>query len=407
MHGNCSCREAVALTLAKSAACGASVDGLGAEGVSCDPSAYSQARQNLPRHVLERLNQRVVHGTCMPISSERLWCGRRVTVVDGSSVTAPDTSDLQRRYPQPAGQMPGCGFPVVRLVALFCWASGALLELLADSLRVGELAMFRRIYDHLSGGTVVLGDRYYGSYYDLTLLAQRGLDAVFRLHQRRQTDLRRGRRLGRRDHLLTWEKPKYPPTGVTHDEWSAVPETLTVRHVRVVVDVRGCRSECIDIVTTLLDPAVVSVEALSSLYRDRWTVEVNLRSLKTTLGMEALHCKSVEMVRKELLMYSLAYNLIRLLMWQAASLRGVDAQRLSVAGTQQRLNAMLPYLETCRTQRQRYHLAMRLLTWIAADILPDRPNRIEPRAVKRRPKNYRRLTCPRSKARKMPYFING
>jgi hypothetical protein len=415
MHGNCACREAVALTLAKSAACGEGVDRSGAAapgdigdaGMSGDPSAYSQARQNLPRQVLEHLNRRVVDRALMPASSERLWCGRRVQVVDGSSVSMPDTADLQAAFPQPVGQKPGCGFPVVRLVALFCWASGGLLELVADSLHVGELTLFRRIYDRLAHGTVVLGDRYYGSYYDLAMLRQRGLDGVFRMNQRRPTDFRRGRRLGKRDHVIVWHKPKIKPKGIAPNDWATVPETLVVRHVRVVVGTAGCRSACIDIVTTLLDPVAVPVVALAGLYRDRWTVELNLRSLKTTLGMEVLRCKSVDMVRKELLMYSLAYNLVRLLMWQAAALHGVDAQRLSVAGTQQRLNAMLPYLEICHSQHQRHCLAMRLLGLIAADIVPNRPNRIEPRAVKRRPKNYRRLTCPRSQARKMTYFING
>jgi len=402
LHGNCACREAVALTLAKSAAVGDT-----AVDVSGDASAYSQARQNLPRQVLERLNRHVVDSALIPFSSERRWCGRRVQVVDGSSVTTLDTPELQCAFPQPTGQKPGCGFPVVRLVALFCWTSGALIELLADSLHVGELAMFRRVYDRLARGTVVLGDRYYGSYYDLAMLRDRGLDGVFRLHQRRPTDFRRGRRLGKRDHLITWDKPKIPPRDVTAKDWAGVPENLTVRHVQVVVDVPGCRTQRIDIVTTLLDARSVTLDALADLYRDRWTVELNLRSLKTTLGMETLPCKSVDMVRKELLMYSLAYNLIRLLMWEAAGLHGVDPQRLSVAGVQQRLNAMMPYLEVCRSGHQQRSLAKHLLGQIAADVLPHRPNRIEPRAVKRRPKNYRRLTRPRSQARKMSYFING
>jgi hypothetical protein len=239
------------------------------------------------------------------------------------------------------------------------------------------------------------------------MLRQRGLDGVFRMNQRRPTDFRRGCRLGKRDHAIVWHKPKIKPKGIAPKDWASVPATLVVRHVRVSVNAPGCRSACLDIVTTLLDPVGVPVVALAGLYRDRWTVELNLRSLKTTLGMEILRCKSVDMVRKELLMYGLAYNLIRLLMWQAAALHGVDAQRLSVAGTQQRLNAMLPYLEICHSRRQRRWLAMRLLRMIATDIVPHRPNRIEPRAVKRRPKNYRRLTCPRSQARKMTYFING
>jgi hypothetical protein len=407
LQGNCACRETVALTLAQSTAGRNRSSSQGVDAMSGDPSAYSQARHNLPRRVLEQLNRRVVEKQLLPASAERLWCNRPVAVVDGSSVSTADTMELQKAFPQPVGQRPGCGFPVVRVVALFCWASGGLLELMSDSLRVGELALLRGVYDRLARGTVLLGDRYFSSYYDLASLTRRGLDGVFRMHQRRPVDLRRGRRLGKRDHLMVWEKPKIRPRGVTRQQWQRVPETLTVRHVRAVVGRPGCRSKAIDIVTTLLDPVAVPAEELARLYRDRWTAELNLRALKTTLGMDILRCKSVEMVRKELLMYSLAYNLIRLLMWQAAVIHDVDAHRLSVAGTQQRLNAMLPYLETCRSRRQQQALALRLLAQIAADTVPNRPNRVEPRAVKRRPKNYRRLTRPRSEARKMSYFING
>ena len=182
-----------------------------------------------------------------------------------------------------------------------------------------------------------------------------------------------------------------------------MPETRTVRHVRRVVEVPGFRSRRLDLVTTLGDPQAYPADKPAELYRDRWMVELNLRSLKTMLKMETLRCKSVEMVRKELLMYQLAYNLICLLMGEAARKHGGQVRRLSFAGTQQRLLALWPYWDRCHDASQRRRLGDWLLEQIAADGLPARSNRIEPRCVKRRPKNYRRLTCPRAEARRRAY----
>jgi hypothetical protein len=354
--------------------------------------------------VFEEVNHSVIATLRHEVGQERLWCGRRVAVVDGSSVSTPDTPPLQKAFPQPKSQRKGCGFPVIRLVGLFCWSSGALWKLLTDSLRVDELAMFRRMYDGLERGTVVLGDRYFGSYYDLCLLKERGHEGVFRLHHRRPTDFRRGQRLGPQDHVVVWTKPKKSPRVVTPQQWSAVPETLTVRHVRVVVDIPGFRSRRLDLVTTLLDPQAYPASKLAELYRDRWMVELNLRSLKTTLKMETLRCKSVERVRKELLMYQLTYNVIRLLMGQAVRRYGGEVRRLSFAGTQQRIVALWPYWDQCPLASHRQRLADWLLEQIAADALPERPNRREPRALKRRHKVFPYLKHPRHIARTMPYY---
>lgn len=400
LNANCACRQAVQLTLAASAAGDVGIGPEGEGWVSGDPSAYSQARHRIPRASYDELARRTSASVKEVVGAARLWCGRLVRLVDGSSVSMPDTRALQKAFPQPSGQKRGCGFPVARLVALFCWSSGTLLELVEASLRISELVLFRGLLDRIESGAVVVGDRYFGSYYDFTLLLQRGLDGVFRLHQRRPDDLRRGKRLGARDRQVTWSKPVILPRGLSRQAWADVPEMLTLRQVRVIVDTPGFRSRRIVLVTTLLDTTLYPVEELAQLYRDRWTVELNLRSMKTTLKMEVLKCQSVEMVRKELRMYQIAYNLIRLLMWQAAQRHDVDPRRLSFAGTQQRFNAMLPFLTRCTTAAQRRALADRLLELIAADLLPDRPNRIEPRCVKRRPKNYRRLTRPRCEARR-------
>lgn len=413
MHANCSCRAAVQMTLAASAARQLGLGGneasaacgdprVGPDGRRCisnEPGAYSQARQHLPEAVYHEVSNHV-RDPLVAQAAEQRWCGREVTIVDGSSISMPDTPELQAAFPQPIGQKLGCGFPVARLLALFSWASGALLEFAIDSLNVGELTLYRRIYDRLPAGAVVLGDRHFGSYYDLTQLRARHLDGVFRLHQRRPHDLRSGARLGPRDHQITWTKPKIPSRGVTAEEWAAIPQSLILRHVRGSVGVAGFRSRTIDLVTTLLDPVAYPAEELIRLYRDRWMSELNFRSMKTTLKMEALKCKSVAMVRKELLMYQITYNLIRTLMWQAAVQHDGDVRRLSFAGTQQRIASMLPYLPLCRTPAQRRELTDRTLELIAADVLPDHTDGLEPRCVKRRPKNYQRLMMPRSEARK-------
>lgn len=393
LHANCSCRHAVAMTVSPIMALS---DDLLEDMVSGDPSAYSQARQKLPIEVFDVLNRQVVAEIGDLASSESRWCGREVVVVDGSGASMPDNRELQKAFPQPGGQTPGCGFPVTRLVAVFCWASGIVRELASDSLKVGELILWRPLLKRLVSGTVVLGDTYFGSYFDLAMLQEHKLDGVFRLHQRRPADFRRGRRLGRQDQLLTWEKPKLSPKGVPQEQWAHAPQTLTVRHVRADIEFKGFRRRRhLDIVTTLLDPVAFPAERLCELYRDRWYAELNLRSLKTTLHMEVLKGQSVEMIRKELAVYRLAYNLIRLLMWRTAQSHDVSVRRLSFAGAQQRILAALPNYALCDSTEARNRFAKRLMHQIASGMLPSRPDRFEPRCVKRRRKQYTLMKRPR------------
>lgn len=399
---DCSCRQAVAMTLAvestktKQRARGEQDD------PSSDPSAYSQGRQRLPVSLYQAVSGQVVQ-QLQP--SDRRWRGHRVHVVDGSSVQMPDTEELQHHFPQPKSQRPGCGFPVARIVALFCWASGTLVELIVDSLKVGELTLFRQLHDRFSSGDVVVGDRLYGAYYDLASLAQRGVHGLFRKRKGPLTDLRRGRRLGKGDHIVVWQRPKSRAWGVTPEQWNEIPDCLTLRHIRVTTPCkRGFRQRQIELFTTLLDPVAYPAEAIAELYRDRWMAELNLRSLKTTLGMDVLRCKSLEMIHKELTMHQIAYNLIRVLMQQAADTFERNLHQMSFAGTQQRILAVLPILDLCGTRKSRRRLVDSLLASIAADVLPRRPNRNEPRAVKRRRKSYPYLVHPRDKARRTRYY---
>ncbi len=406
--GNCSCRQAVSMTVSQSAAGDAGLGGAREGWVSGDPSAYAQARSRLPLVWFAALHRSVVDGLLRRVAPTRgrdraapapRWCGRRVFLVDGSTVSMSDAPALQAAFPQPYGQKAGCGFPQARLTAIFCHASGALLDLAVDSLRFQELSLLRRMMKHFRHGDVIVGDRAYHSYVDFVQWVRHGLDVVLRLNEAAWPNLSTRRRLGPDDQIAVWHRPKGRNRQLTPAQWSELPETVTVRLVRVRVAIRGFRTRRMELMTTLLDAATFSADALAELYRDRWMAELNLRHLKTTLRMEVLRGQSPDMIRKEVFMYAVTYNLVRTFMWHAAVATGRDPRRLSFAGAQQRVAAMLPYLGLCRTSRQRRALTRRLLEFIAADRLTDRPDRIEPRARKRRPKSYPPLSIPRTRYR--------
>jgi hypothetical protein len=396
LHAGSSCREAVALALGARAA-----DPAGGRTGSADPSAYVQARHRLPLKIFQEAVRQVGRRLRDEVASTITWGGRRVWLVDGTTASMPDTPDLQAAFGQPGRQAPGCGFPVAKIVTLVCWASGAVLEAAIGPLRMSELHLWRALWPRLSPGEIVLGDRFYGSFYDLVGVMRQGCDAVFRLHQRRPADFRRGRRLGHQDRLVMWRRPTSSarPRGLARTEWEALPETLTVRLVRFAVDVPGFRSRTITVATTLLDAAAYPAEAIAALYRDRWLIELRFRDLKTTMGMDVLRGRTSDVVRKEIYVHLLAYNLIRGLMVQAAARHGGPLHRLSFAGTVGRLNALAPYLWLYEGTPRVHEFYDLLLRWIARDPVPHRPNRLEPRAVKRRPKEYDRLNRPRDQMR--------
>ncbi len=239
-----------------------------------------------------------------------------------------------------------------------------------------------------------MGDRGACSYADVALLLPREVHCLFRIFNRK-VDYRKGRSLGKQDHIVEWRKPKRRPAGMTEEEFARLPDVITVREVRVNVTIKGFRSRRIDLVTTLLDAKLYSKESLADLYRRRWNVEINLRHIKTTLGMELLSTKSPDMIRKEVLTYMIAYNLTRTLMWEAAKAHEVDPSRLSFKGTLHHFSILSPYLGVASVEEQRI-LFENLLDRIAQEIVPNRPDRFEPRVVKRRPKPYPLMTRPRA-----------
>jgi hypothetical protein len=364
-----------------------------------DTSAYCQARARFPLKRLLELIQRVGGTLQQRVPELARWCGRVVKVLDGTTLTAEDTPANQKAFPQPKSQNKGCGFPLVRLVALFSLASGAVLGFASGNFGQSELALASQLWALLEPGDVLLADRYFGCYRVLALVRGRQADAVCRLHATRRADLRYGKRRGPLDRQVVWSRPKELPKGLSLLEWLALPATLTVRLVRFEVSERGFRTRRVTLVTTLLDTERYPVSALAALYRKRWQVELSFRQIKTALAMEHLAVRSPAMIERALAMHLLAYQLIRGLMQEAALSWDVPLERISFQGAVDGSRHFGEALLRARTNRQRTALYAELLRIVAADKVPERPGRCEPRAVKRRLKAYPRLNCQRKQFR--------
>jgi hypothetical protein len=388
-----SCRDAVAQLMASRIQ-----EGRPVPSPATDP--YCKARQRLPEEVCTRLVREAGMRLHACETKFGRLAGRPVKLVDGSTLSMPDTAENQAVYPQARTQKLGVGFPIMRIVGLLSLGTAAVLDLASgpySGKETGETALFRNLWESLSSGDIVVGDRYFASYWDLAMLKQRDVDSVYRQHQLRPIDFRRGKRLGRDDHLLTWKKPPRP-RWMDKETYRQVDEELTVREVRIRVCRRGWRVEELLVVTTLLDDALVSKEELARIYRERWNAEVDLRSIKTTMQMDVLRCKTPEMVRKEIAMHLLAYNLIRTVMARAARLHGLAPREISFKGALQTLNAFrMNYRTASGTMGER--VLAQLYAAIASHIVGNRPGRFEPRAVKRRPKTLALLNVPRHIAR--------
>ena len=316
-------------------------------------SAYIQARQRLPQECLERVLAATARAADQRAGSDWRLQGRPVKVVDGSSVQLPDTAANQKAYPQPSGQKPGCGFPVMKLAGLFSLASGALLDVVMGNLHRHDLRLLRQLWAQLKAGDILLGDRAYGDYVTLAGLPQQGVDVVSRLHQRRKVDFRKARRLGHDDGVFVWHKGDQQSSILTPAQWAALPNEIQVRIVRFTAACRGFRSQQITLVTTLLDGEKYPAAELIDLYARRWRLELCLRDVKTTLGLEQLRCQSPAMVRKELLAGLIAHNLIRCVMAEAAGVHEVELERLSFKGTVDAVRQYSTVLAQARTPKMR------------------------------------------------------
>jgi hypothetical protein len=359
---------------------------------SLNSASYCEARKRLPLGLPTRLAQEVGTRLCTGQPSAWRWRGREVKLVDGTTVSMPDTAENQARFPQNRKQKPGLGFPLARVVAIVSLSCGAVLDWAVgacEGKQTGETALLWGLAKGFSPGDVVVADRCYAGYFMMAFLMLFGVDVVVRQHQCRGTDFRRGHRLGIRDHVVSWVRPQRP-MWIDEATYEAMPAALILREARVGGWI---------LVTTFTDAKAVHKRELLELYRLRWQVELDLRSIKTVMQMDILRCKSPEMVRKEIAVHLLAYNLVRAVMAQAAYLGNVLPRLMSFKGTLQLLRAFEQNLRHCPRGRLAYRWAV-LLASIAQLMLPDRPGRVEPRAVKRRPKPHKLLTKPRHVLRK-------
>jgi hypothetical protein len=360
--------------------------------------AYCQARARLPLVQLKATHEHLAQKlTAQNRAAADRWLGRRIKVIDGTGLSMPDTAANQKAWPQPNTQKPGCGFPVIKLVACFCLASGALLHWVQGTLKDHDCRLLQRLLFCFQKGDVVLADRGFSSFANLAVLLARGMDAVMRLHHFRKLDWRGGRRLGRRDRVVRWSKGPFQGQLWTRAQWAQLPAHLDVRVVEIQVEVPGFRTHKVVLVTTLLDDQQFSACELGRLYFRRWAIELFLRDIKQTLGMDVLRCQSPAMVEKEIVMHALAYNLIRALMQDIAQSYGLGVSRISFKGTVDALRQWQELFEGSQQHPRRLgHLRRRFYETVAGDPLLVRPERSEPRAVKRRPKNFRLLTKPRA-----------
>ncbi len=364
----------------------------GLPGCSTHTGAYCRARKRLPLEMVSTLARHT--GRIMTERAPQTWHwrSRAVRLVDGATVALPDTADNQEIYPQPSSQQPGLGFPLCRVVGIICLGSGAVLDAAMGPCQgkgSDEQSLLRSMLDTLESGDILLGDAFYATYFLLCALQERGVDGVFEQQgaRRRSTDFRRGQRLGNCDHLIELRKPKIKPAWMSQASYERAPDTVQVRELYTGGKI---------LMTTLLCPKRTTKAALKVLYRDRWHVELDLRNIKTTLGMEKLSCRTPTMAEKEIWIYLLAYNLIRLLMAQAALLADILPRQISFKHT---LQLWIAWRQSAVGLYDDDELAC-LFILIAQQQVGHRPGRIEPRAVKRRPKPFPLLTKPRQIARR-------
>ena len=365
---------------------------------SPNTASYTEARQNLPDELLDSVQSHLNKQLDAHLSSSQLWRGYRVKSVDGTSVQAPDTAANQKEYSQPNTQKPGCGFPSVQLVGLIDLCHGGLLNFSHGDCNTSELRGFEQLENHLKKGDLLVADRLYSSYELIARLAGKGIPFIGRNHQSRKVDFRKGRKLGRDQRQIEWRKPHAQPPGsaATAEEWDALPDSLEMRIIRTKGPDREGKMKTRYIVTTLTDAEEYPAEEVASIYHHRWEIELRFRDIKTTMGMELLRTQTPEMLRKEIKMHAIAYNLIKLLMLKAAAEHGVSHRRIGFKGVLQVLDKFrVGFQKYANQPRKLREEKSNLLLRIAERLVPYRPGRNEPRKKKRRPKSYGWLQKPR------------
>jgi hypothetical protein len=388
-----SCRDAVSRIIAHHAANGMTV---------CSPNtaSYCTARSRICTGVLSTLARRTAQELQSSIDDQWKWNGRSVFIFDGSSVSMPDTPENQAAYPQPPNQKPGLGFPLARIGVLLSLATGACHDLAIAPYQgkgTGEQNLFRRVYDTLQRGDVVLADALFDDYFLTWELCMRGIHLVARAQYERV-----GTRIAQtrpNDDVIVWKRPN-KPRGMTGEQYRSYPKTLVMRQVTVDARDKNNRAQQFKVVTTILDQSIDGKQ-IGNLYERRWDGEVDIRSIKSTMQMDILRCKTPDMVHKEIWTHLLAYNLLRTVMAVAAKENNIEPRKVSFKGAKQALTAFAPKIEAARPD-DRMRLIDAMLTTIAYHRVGDRPGRWEPRARKRRPSRAARLTQPRHTAKLEP-----
>jgi Transposase DDE domain len=365
-------------------------------------SGYCQARARLPLDLLEATLADTAGAADKLISPTGFLQGRTVKVCDCTTLTLPDTEENQELYPQPKFQRPGCGFPLMKLMVISSLRSGAVMHTVKGNYYQNEMRLFHAARPSLAPRDIVIYDRAAGHFVGAVQVRAQDADLISRVAVRK-IDWRKGRRLGPDDRLVTWTKGRKKPKYLTEAEWDLLPAALAVRVIRVRVSQKGCRTRELTLVTTLLDPKLYPAEEIAQAYVRRWRLEMCLDDLKTTLGLENLRCKSPAMIHRELLVLLIAHNFTRCVMAEAARKHAVPLDRISFTGTLDAFRHFSAALARCCRPHQRRRVWATLLRTLAADLVPLRPHRREPRAVKRRPKPYALLNKPRHQYKETPH----
>ena len=372
---------------------------------SSSTAAYCQARNKLDQESLENILSHTSN-SLVSQGANNLWKNRRVIVADGTGVSMPDTMDNQSQWPQSSNQKPGCGFPQARICACFCLHSGALLSYQLGSTKNGELSLLRQQMDIFNPGDIFLGDKGFCSYYDVSMFQQRNVDSVISLARRiPETDTTAIKVLGSGDLLIHWKKPKWvKQLSYDKETWEKLPEMLTLRQIKVTVNIPGFRVKSYYIVTTLTDPKQYPAEDIADLYRERWDVELFFRDIKTTMGMDILRCRTPKMIEKEIIMHFIVYNSIRMLMLKAAKKSPQPSRKISFKASIQALRQWEPsFNQAGINDSEKKRLFAALISTIGNTRLYIRPERREPRCLKRRPKPFGLLTAPRHSMVEIPH----
>jgi len=362
----------------------------------CSPQtgAYCIARDQLDEPSMQRLVAQTGEAIEDQAPDDWLWLGHRVVAADGTTITMADTPDNQTEYPQSRAQATGCGFPIMRCVVMFALATGVVLETAMGKYRgklTAEVSLFREIDNCIVEDDVFLADRAYSGWFDMARLMQRGVHVVVRKHQHRKSDFRTGIRYGKDDHSIQIDRPQRPDW-MTPVEYASYPEFIVIRELKIRVEIEGFRTKEIIVHTSLYDDIQYSKDDIAALFRRRWQAELNLRSLKTIMQMDHLRCKKPHRVRNELRAHMIAYNLIRQVMAEAAVEGGLQPWQISFKGTMSTVTEMLPVLGMISNANELYKV---LMASCRRRLVGNRPDRYEPRVLKRRPKPYKLMQKPR------------